>query len=103
MRDFMRRRLWDALVVLAAVAVALGVRAALAPSGASAATRGQWGDLLGYGALEEALSFIASGGMSLAADQAGMASKLANGLAVLSDWLERCSRYAVVACAQGGR
>ena len=62
MRDFMRRRLWDALVVLAAVAVALGVRAALAPSGASAATRGQWGDLLGYGALEEALSFIASGG-----------------------------------------
>lgn len=68
-----------------------------------ATTRGQRGDLLGYGALEEALSFIASGGMSLAADQAGMTSKLANGLAVLSDWLERCSRYAVAACAQGGR
>lgn len=68
-----------------------------------ATTRGQRGGLLGYGALEEALSFIASGGMSLAADQAGMASKLANGLAVLSDWLERCSRYAVAACAQGGR
>ncbi|MDP9859138.1 RHS repeat-associated protein [Olsenella profusa DSM 13989] len=69
----------------------------------SATTRGQWRDLLGYGTLEEALSFISSGGMSLAADQTGMTSKLANGLAVLSNWLERYSRYAVVACAQGGR
>ena len=68
-----------------------------------ATTRGQWRDLLGYGTLEEALSFISSGGMSLAADQTGMTSKLANGLAVLSNWLERYSRYAVVACAQGGR